>query len=243
MARAACPVRKDGVPSCPVLDDAPCPARPAPACRGRRRSGGRARLPARSGFGRRHHRPATRSEGDAAALRCRVEAAADRLREPHPPPRNPAESGETKTATRQTPAAKAETTARRHRSRRIPGRHLRRSRQRPAASSSPPLARARCCRGAGRGRRQVQPGDRRHPAGQGRLLQPEPGHLPGARALRSATRPAPAQRGLSLDESEVNFQANVDPYLFGNLTLSIEPDNTAVDRGGLYPDDQPAVPG
>src|SRR5205085_4690277 len=35
----------------------------------------------------------------------------------------------------------------------------------------------------------------------------------------------PGRRGLSLDESEVNFQANVDPYLFGNLTLSISPDN------------------
>ena len=29
----------------------------------------------------------------------------------------------------------------------------------------------------------------------------------------------------ALSESEVNFQANVDPYLFGNLTLSISPDN------------------
>src|SRR5262249_2091963 len=29
---------------------------------------------------------------------------------------------------------------------------------------------------------------------------------------------SPGSRGLSLGESEVNFQANVDPYLFGNLT-------------------------
>jgi hypothetical protein len=36
----------------------------------------------------------------------------------------------------------------------------------------------------------------------------------------------PGKRGLSLDESEVNFQANVDPYLFGNLTLSFSPENT-----------------
>lgn len=36
---------------------------------------------------------------------------------------------------------------------------------------------------------------------------------------------SPGVRGLSLDETELNFQANVDPYLFGNLTLSIEPDN------------------
>ena len=36
---------------------------------------------------------------------------------------------------------------------------------------------------------------------------------------------SPGRRGLSLDETELNFQANVDPYLFGNLTLSIEPDN------------------
>ena len=36
---------------------------------------------------------------------------------------------------------------------------------------------------------------------------------------------SPGARGLKLSESEVNFQANVDPYLFGNLTLSISPDN------------------
>ncbi len=35
----------------------------------------------------------------------------------------------------------------------------------------------------------------------------------------------PGTRGLSLDESEVNFQANVDPYLYGNLTVSLSPDN------------------
>ncbi|HYU11103.1 MAG TPA: hypothetical protein VEK82_00905, partial [Stellaceae bacterium] len=35
----------------------------------------------------------------------------------------------------------------------------------------------------------------------------------------------PGRRGLSIDESELNLQANVDPYLFGNLTLSIDPNN------------------
>jgi hypothetical protein len=35
----------------------------------------------------------------------------------------------------------------------------------------------------------------------------------------------PGTRGLSLDETELNLQANVDPYLFGNLTLSISPEN------------------
>src|SRR5215204_3655048 len=35
----------------------------------------------------------------------------------------------------------------------------------------------------------------------------------------------PGKRGLSLDETEINFQANVDPYLYGNLTLSIGPEN------------------
>jgi hypothetical protein len=35
----------------------------------------------------------------------------------------------------------------------------------------------------------------------------------------------PGTRGLSLSESEINFQANVDPYLYGNLTLSISPEN------------------
>jgi hypothetical protein len=35
----------------------------------------------------------------------------------------------------------------------------------------------------------------------------------------------PGKRGLSLDETELNFQASVDPYLFGNATLSLSPDN------------------
>jgi hypothetical protein len=35
----------------------------------------------------------------------------------------------------------------------------------------------------------------------------------------------PGDRGLSLQESELNFQANVDPYLFGSLTLSLSPNN------------------
>src|SRR5262249_18330397 len=37
---------------------------------------------------------------------------------------------------------------------------------------------------------------------------------------------SPGTRGPSINESEVNFQANVDPYLFGNLTLALEPNNT-----------------
>jgi len=37
---------------------------------------------------------------------------------------------------------------------------------------------------------------------------------------------SPGTRGPSINESEVNFQANVDPYLFGNLTLAFEPNNT-----------------
>jgi hypothetical protein len=35
----------------------------------------------------------------------------------------------------------------------------------------------------------------------------------------------PGKRGLSLDETEINFQASVDPYFFGNLTLAIGPEN------------------
>jgi hypothetical protein len=37
---------------------------------------------------------------------------------------------------------------------------------------------------------------------------------------------SPGTRGPSINESEVNFQANVDPYLFGNLTVAFEPNNT-----------------
>ncbi len=37
---------------------------------------------------------------------------------------------------------------------------------------------------------------------------------------------SPGTRGFSINESEVNFQANIDPYLYGNLTLAFEPNNT-----------------
>src|SRR5262249_22313727 len=37
---------------------------------------------------------------------------------------------------------------------------------------------------------------------------------------------SPGTRGPSINESEVNFHANVDPYLFGNLTVAFEPNNT-----------------
>jgi hypothetical protein len=44
----------------------------------------------------------------------------------------------------------------------------------------------------------------------------------------------PGKRGLGIDESEVNFSANVDQALFANLTLSITPDNTiSVEEGFL----------
>jgi hypothetical protein len=36
----------------------------------------------------------------------------------------------------------------------------------------------------------------------------------------------PGTRGFSINESEVNFQANIDLYLFGNLTAAFEPNNT-----------------
>lgn len=35
----------------------------------------------------------------------------------------------------------------------------------------------------------------------------------------------PGTRGLSLDETELNFSASVDPYLYGSATISISPDN------------------
>src|SRR5215831_19233493 len=46
----------------------------------------------------------------------------------------------------------------------------------------------------------------------------------------------PGRRGLSLDESELNFQANVDAYLFGNLTLSTDPENhLSIEEAFFYP--------
>jgi hypothetical protein len=47
--------------------------------------------------------------------------------------------------------------------------------------------------------------------------------IPGF-ALGDAAKPPP--RGFAIDESEVNFQANVDQALFANLTLAFERNNT-----------------
>jgi hypothetical protein len=44
---------------------------------------------------------------------------------------------------------------------------------------------------------------------------------------------SPGTRGFSINESEVNFQANIDPYLYGNLTLAFEPNNTVLVEEGF----------
>src|SRR5215831_1666464 len=52
---------------------------------------------------------------------------------------------------------------------------------------------------------------------------------------------SPGTRGLSINETEVNFQANVDPYLYGNLTLAFEPNNTvSVEEGFIQSTSLPA---
>jgi hypothetical protein len=52
---------------------------------------------------------------------------------------------------------------------------------------------------------------------------------------------SPGTRGLSINESEVNFQANIDPYLYGNLTLAFEPNNTvSVEEGFIQSTSLPA---
>jgi len=54
-------------------------------------------------------------------------------------------------------------------------------------------------------------------------LNPNTYRLPGF-ALGDSAGPLP--RGLSLNESEINLNANVDQALYGNLTLAFEPHNT-----------------
>src|SRR5215472_2142367 len=52
---------------------------------------------------------------------------------------------------------------------------------------------------------------------------------------------SPGTRGLSINETEVNFQANIDPYLYGNLTLAFEPNNTvSVEEGFIQTTSLPA---
>lgn len=51
----------------------------------------------------------------------------------------------------------------------------------------------------------------------------------------------PGTRGFSLNETELNFQATVDPYFFGNLTIAIEPGNeVAVEEAYLQTTSLPA---
>ena len=59
--------------------------------------------------------------------------------------------------------------------------------------------------------------------GMASSLNPNTWRAPGF-ALGNAAGPPP--RGLSIGESEVNLQANVDQALYGNLTLAFENDNT-----------------
>lgn len=59
--------------------------------------------------------------------------------------------------------------------------------------------------------------------GMASSLNPNTWHAPGF-ALGNEAGPPP--RGLSIGESEVNLQANVDQALYGNLTLAFENDNT-----------------
>jgi len=60
-------------------------------------------------------------------------------------------------------------------------------------------------------------------------LSPDTYRLPGF-ALGDSAGPLP--RGLSINESEINLQANVDQALYGNLTLAFEPQNTvSVEEG------------
>jgi hypothetical protein len=54
-------------------------------------------------------------------------------------------------------------------------------------------------------------------------LNPNTYRLPGF-ALGDGAGPLP--RGFSLNESEINLQANADQALYGNLTLAFEPNNT-----------------
>ena len=52
---------------------------------------------------------------------------------------------------------------------------------------------------------------------------------------------SPGTRGLSINETEVNFQASIDPYLYGNLTLAFEPNNTvSVEEGFMQTTSLPA---
>jgi hypothetical protein len=52
---------------------------------------------------------------------------------------------------------------------------------------------------------------------------------------------SPGTRGFSINETEVNFQASVDPYLYGNLTLAFEPNNTvSVEEGFIQTTGLPA---
>ena len=57
---------------------------------------------------------------------------------------------------------------------------------------------------------------------------PETYRVPGFQIGEEA---GPGPRGLSLSETEVNFEATVDPYLYGKLTLALEPgDEIAVEE-------------
>jgi hypothetical protein len=53
-------------------------------------------------------------------------------------------------------------------------------------------------------------------------VNPDRYRIPG---FATAEEAQPARRGFTIEESEINFQANADQWLFGNLTIALAPEN------------------
>ena len=88
--------------------------------------------------------------------------------------------------------------------------------------------------------RRVQPVDRGHPARQGELFQPEPRHLPGER-LRARRRGAPGQARPVARRERDQFPGQCRPLSVRQPDPVVLAGKHGVGRGGVPPDDQPAV--
>ena len=175
----------------------------------------------------------TRTQADAAAIRGRAEPDAARLRRPPVAPRIPAESGGEQTARRASSATRSAGPARRPtgRSRHRPRTAAGQARCTatftigtpprepwPIGPATPPIANPSASAGA------FNPAIGVVLQGKASAFSQNPDTY-RVRGFALGDEAGPGKRGLSLDETELNFQASVDPYLFGNATLSISPDN------------------
>ena len=166
----------------------------------------------------------------ALALACAASGARrDRCRSRGDPRPDPATEGELRGAH---PGARAAAEGRRGASRsRAPSHAAAPPRRRQPPPAAPPAVAGRSRR-RGRASARSIPRSRRCCRAPTRNLSQDPNKY-ALSGFAPSGDIAPGKRGFSLGESELAISANVDDKFFGNLIVSLTPENTVVGRGGV----------